>query len=47
MGVIFYSKYINNDADFKQVKHDIYDTLQYFCDFHDCNGYKNWKRHLE
>lgn len=47
MRFIFCDKYINTDADFKQVESDIFDAVLYFHGYHDCNGYKNWESHLE
>ena len=45
MGFYFYGRYINIDADDKNVERDMYAALSYFRHSH--NGYEKWENNLE
>lgn len=41
MEFISYGKYIDTDDDFRKVECDIYDAIQYFWSYDNCNDYEN------
>ena len=47
MGFYFCGRYINIDAEDKEVERDMYATLPYFQGSNDHDGYEKWENHLE
>ena len=47
MKFYFCERYINADANDKEVEWDMYAAISYFWSFNDHYGYENWKNHHE